>query len=118
MSVTQEAKIYSRFILCTVHVRCVFEYTYNKSSNKRNISLQRDENLIIGFYVNNGYEHKFLSSFNGRQTAVNNFICPTSKEKLATLFTILVLETNLLDIFTYSFNNMPLSRISRLSAAV
>jgi hypothetical protein len=80
--------------------------------------VQRDKNLIIGFYVNNGYKRKFLSSFNGKQTAVNNFICPTTKEKLATVLMILVLETNLLDIFTYSFNNVPLSRISRLSAAV
>jgi hypothetical protein len=80
--------------------------------------VQRDENLITGFYVSNGYKHKFLSSFNGTQRAVNNFICTTTKERLATLLMILVLEANLLDIFTYSFNNAPLSRIRRLSAAV
>jgi hypothetical protein len=80
--------------------------------------VQRDENLIIGFYVSNGYKHKFLSSFNGKQTAVNNYICPTTKETLATLLMIFVLEANLLDIFTYSFKKVPLSRISRLSAAV
>lgn len=80
--------------------------------------MQRDENLLIGFYVNNGYKFKFLSSFTGAKTSVNNFICPTTKEMLATLLTILVLEANLLDIFTYSFNNVPLSRISWVSAAV
>lgn len=80
--------------------------------------MQRDENLVIGFYVNNGYKHKFLSSFNGTQTAVNNFICPATKERLAALLMTLVLEANPLDICTCIFNNVPLSRISRLSAVV
>jgi hypothetical protein len=53
----QDGKLFSLYTLYGSRKMCF--WADRKYPNRTNISANLDENVVIGFYVNKGYKHKF-----------------------------------------------------------